>query len=545
VSSGRNSVPSGHATDTTVPSGHRRPSSTIHSAHRKPSFTAMNNVNKVTKYPMNENSKSLFSEKNARIDYQKPLNTSETKKDVSNILPNNRFKKTVESPLREVTKPRTSLGNSGQNSVPSAHRRPWSTTVNEMNSSYNTDFPRRRKRFDPTRFDNLTSEKLTFRSTNDPDSLAHSLRPSSTIHSVHRNNKNIITVPSGHRRPSSTTEATPIAAVNAIPSGRRSDTTTQATPIVAINATHSARQTLRATNDPVLSGHRKPSSTTQATPIAAVNATHSARRTLPDPIHSVHRNNKNIITVPSGHRRPSSTTEATPNVAVNAVHSAHHKPSSTTKTEGSSSVTTHSVHRNNKDIITVPSGHRSDTTVPSAHRNNKNIITTEATPIVAVNATHSARQTLRDPVPSGHRNNKKNITVPSGHRSDTTTVHSAHRKPSFTGMNNVNKATKFPTTEGSSSATVPSGHRRPSSTTMSVTNGSATTTTRGSSDLKSKPSKDNSNQTQAKKVSKATPLVNTSLEQTKRTERGVFKTNTHPGRGIKHTDRNNITNKQP
>jgi len=197
-----------------------------------------------------------------------------------------------------------------------------------------------------------------------------------------------------------------------------------------------------------------------------------------------------------------------------------------------SSATTHSVHRNNKDIIT----------------------------------THSARRTLRDPVPSGHR-------------SDTTTVHSAHRKPSFTGMNNVNKATKFPTTEGSSGrkstmsvanssatthsvhrnnkdiitvpsghrsdTTVPSGHRRPSSTTMSVTNGSATTTTRGSSDLKSKPSKDNSNQTQAKKVSKATPLVNTSLEQTKRTERGVFKTNTHPGRGIKHTDRNNITNKQP
>jgi len=116
--------------------------------------------------------------------------------------------------------------------------------------------------------------------------------------------------------------------------------------------THSARRTLR---DPVPSGHRRPSST----------------------IHSVHRNNKNIITthsarrtlrdpVPSGHRSDT-TTQATPIAAVNAIHSGHRRPSSTTTTGGSSSVTAmNNVNRVTKFPTTEGSSGRKS--VPSAHR---------------------------------------------------------------------------------------------------------------------------------------------------------------------------------
>jgi len=97
--------------------------------------------------------------------------------------------------------------------------------------------------------------------------------------------------------------------------------------------THSARRTLR---DPVPYGHRRPSST----------------------IHSVHRNNKNIITTQA---------QATPIAAVNAIHSGHRKPSSTTTTGGSSSVTAmNNVNRVTKFPTTEGSSGRKS--VPSAHR---------------------------------------------------------------------------------------------------------------------------------------------------------------------------------
>jgi len=150
-----------------------RPSSTVHYADRKPSSTTTNNVNRVTMFPVNE------------------MNSGrESKMNVAN----------------RVTKFPTTEGSSvGKSAVNEMNSKSF-FKVNEtrppvLNKSYEKTNQRVLNNPVPRNVINKSSKETKI-NTSVPSGHR---RPSSTIHSVHRNNKNIIT-----------TEATPIVGVNAV-----------------------------------------------------------------------------------------------------------------------------------------------------------------------------------------------------------------------------------------------------------------------------------------------------------------------------------------
>jgi len=204
-SSGRKSTMSAANRVTKFPTTEGSSSVTVHYADRKPSSTTTNNVNRVTKFPVNEMNSGRESTMN-------------------NVNRVTKFPTTEGSSGRKST---MSVANSSA-TVYSAHRRPSSTTttggscvgkstVNEMNSKsffkvnetrppvLNKSYEKANQRLLNNPVPRNVSNKSSKETKINTSVPSGHRRPSSTIHSVHRNNKNIIT-----------TEATLIVGVNAV-----------------------------------------------------------------------------------------------------------------------------------------------------------------------------------------------------------------------------------------------------------------------------------------------------------------------------------------
>jgi len=230
---------------------------TVHYADRKPSSTTTNNVNRVTKFPVNEMNSGRESKMNVanRVTkfpttegsssgtvhsiHRRPSSTTETRGSSSSVTTHsahhkpsftamnnvNSGRESTMNNVNRVTKFPTTEGSSGRKStmsvanssatVYSAHRRPSSTTttggscvgkstVNEMNSK---SFFKVNETRPPVL--NKSYEKANQRLLNNPV-------PRNVSNKSSKETKINTSVPSGHRRPSSTTEATLIVGVNAV-----------------------------------------------------------------------------------------------------------------------------------------------------------------------------------------------------------------------------------------------------------------------------------------------------------------------------------------